>query len=300
MLVTPFREDGALDEQSLVRLVEHVLASGADGIAVGGLASEAHALSGRERRRVVEVVASRARGRVPVLVTASAESTPLAVDLARHAEQHGATAVMLAPPSVTRAGASGLARHYAAVAEAVRLPLMIQDAPAYIGKELGIEFIARLAREHPTIRYVKTEAVPAGAIVAELRAQLGEAIGLFSGAGGLYVLDTLRAGSAGTIPGCDVPELLVAVFRAYAEGHVARSEALFRRILPLLVYQMQALDICIASQKCILAHRGIIARPDLRSPGLVLARHAVADLITLYEALDLSGREDDLLPVHRE
>ena len=288
MLVTPFLEDGALDEEGLIRLVEHVVGSKVHGIAVGGLASEAHALSDQERRRIMEIITSQVRGRVPVLVAVTAESTPLAIALARHAEQSDATAIMLAPPFITRAGIGDLQRHYGAVAEAVRLPIVIQDAPGYIGRELGVELMACLVREYSNICSVKTEALPAGSIIAELRAKLGQSVSIFSGTGGLYFLDALRAGAAGTVPGCDVPRFLVGVYQAYAAGRLAEAEDRFRKILPLLVYQMQSLDICIASEKCILAHKGIIARPHLRSPAPGLGRHAIDVLIALYEELNAS------------
>jgi 2-keto-3-deoxy-L-arabinonate dehydratase len=288
MLITPFDQEGRPDERSLIRLIDHVLASEADGVAVLGLASEAHALSDGERRRLTELILAHIAGRLPVLVAATAESTALALGLARHAEQHGAAAVMLAPPYTTRAGPAALALHYGAVAGGVSLPIMIQDAPGYIGTGLGPSLIAQLVRQHPNIRYVKTEELPAGVSVANLRDQLDEDVAIFSGAGGLYLLDTLDAGAAGTIPGCDVPELLVAVVRAYRLGHIPDARALFRNVLPLLVYQLQSLDLCVACTKAVLVHRGIITHGDLRPPGLILDRWARAQLLDRYHEVSLS------------
>lgn len=283
MLVTPFDRDGQPDERSLCRLIDHVMASGAEGVAAFGLASEAHALSDGERRRLTELIAARIAGRLPLLVTVSAESTVLTVDLARHAERSGAAAVMVAPPHRTRAEPSALARHFGAVAEAIALPLMIQDAPGYIGASLGCALIAQLTREHPNMCYVKTEALPAGASVATLRDHVGEAVGIFSGTGGLYLLDTLEAGADGVIPGSDIPDLLVPIVRAYRDGRTEEAEAMFRRVLPLLVYQLQSLELCIACTKAILAHRHVIAHADPRPPAPTLSRGARARLLRLYD-----------------
>jgi dihydrodipicolinate synthase/N-acetylneuraminate lyase len=283
MLVTPFDADGEVDEQSLGRLVDHVLAAGPAGIAAFGLASETHTLAEDERRRLAEFILARVGGRLPVLITVTAESTPLAVGLARHAQQHGAAVLMLAPPRVTRTGAAGLARHYSAVAAAVDLPIMIQDAPGYIGVGLGAGLIAEIVREHANVRSVKTEALPAASAIAELRAQLGDAVAIFSGNGGLYLLDTFRGGAAGAIPGCDIPECFVTIYRAYDEGRIEDAEVLFGRLLPLLVYQNQSLDLLIATTKALLAHRGIIANDSLRPPAPPLDRRGKQEIVALYE-----------------
>lgn len=288
MLATPFDPDGRVHADGLTRLVDHVLNSGADGLAAFGLASETYALSDSERRELAEAILARVAGRRPVLITVTTESTALAVDFARHAQRSGATALMLAPPRVTRAGPAALARHYGAVAAAVDVPIMVQDAPGYIGVGLGAGLIARIVRAHPNVRYVKIETLPAAPAIAELRAEMGDAVTIFSGNGGLYLMNTLRGGAVGTIPGCDIPEPFVAIYRAHAAGDATGAEALFRRILPLLVYQNQSLDLYIACTKAVLAHRGLIAHPGLRPPGLILDSRSVADVIGLYEEVSWS------------
>src|SRR4051812_26851498 len=89
MLATPFDADDAVDETGLRRIVEHVIAAGANGLAVGGLASEAHGLTPGERERVTEAVVDQVHGRVGILVTVTAESTATAVALAAHAAANG-------------------------------------------------------------------------------------------------------------------------------------------------------------------------------------------------------------------
>lgn len=288
MLATPFDEDGEPDTDSLARLVEHVIASGADGLAAFGLAGEAHALSTAERQRLAEQILHCVAGRIPTVITATAESTPQSVQLARHAVEHGARVIMLAPPWVTKAGPQGLAQHYGAVAAAVDADIMIQDAPGYIGVALGSELIERLVREHPNVRYVKTEALPASAAMRDLADRLGEGATLFSGNGALYLLDTLRAGAAGTIPGCDIPEHFVAMYRSFVSGESSDAERLFRRLLPLLVYENQSLDLYVACTKAILARRGIVRNPRLRPPGFTLSSTAQTEIVALYDEVAAS------------
>ena len=98
-MATPFTDGGALDRQGLPRLVERALETGIAGFTVLGIAGEAHRLTDEERRRVIETVVKEVRGRVPVAVGASASGTHLAAALARMAQDSGAQALMLAPPT---------------------------------------------------------------------------------------------------------------------------------------------------------------------------------------------------------
>ena len=99
ILATPFREDGALDTAGLPRLIESALSTGVNGLTVLGIAGEAHRLTDEERRRVVETVVKETRARVPVAVGVSASGTHLATAFARMAREHGADALMVAPPT---------------------------------------------------------------------------------------------------------------------------------------------------------------------------------------------------------
>src|SRR5262245_42226944 len=99
VMATPFTDGGDLDDAGLSRLVESALATRISGITVLGIAGEAHRLTDEERRRVVEGVVKEARGRVPVAVGVSASGTHLAASFTRMAQEHGADALMVAPPA---------------------------------------------------------------------------------------------------------------------------------------------------------------------------------------------------------
>jgi 4-hydroxy-tetrahydrodipicolinate synthase len=146
ILATPFADDGSLDADGLPRLVEAVLATGVSGLTIPGIAGEAHRLTDEERRRVVEGVVKAVAGYVPVAVGVSASGTHLAAGFASMARDHGADAVMVAPP----AGARNLdlvAEYYQRVAQAARLPLVLQDEPVTTGVAMPAPFLARLIAE---------------------------------------------------------------------------------------------------------------------------------------------------------
>lgn len=263
MLVTPFDADGRIHLRDLVRVIEFVLTSECAGVAALGLGGEVAALTREERLLVTRTVTTAARGET-VIVGCSAGSTEESRAHAIAAAEMGAAAIMVAPPTRPDWTTEQLLEHYTAVAGAIQpVPVMVQDAPSFIGVRLGSAFVSELMRLQPNVRLAKPEALPAGEQAAELVA-LG--ISVFGGHGGLYFLDVLEAGGSGMIPGCEIPEAHAALFRAYESGECSAARDLFRDVLPLLVTEFQTLDHYIASCKLILTHRGIIERADTRGP----------------------------------
>src|SRR5882724_3829400 len=128
ILATPFLDDGALDAEGIPRLVDAVLGTRVTGITILGIAGEAHRLTDEERRRVVDAVVKEARGRVPVAVGVSASGTHLATAFARMAREHGADALMVAPPAGLK-NLEAVADYYRIVAAATGLPIVLQDEP---------------------------------------------------------------------------------------------------------------------------------------------------------------------------
>ena len=152
-LVTPFR-DGAVDEDAFVALVERQISAGIHGLVPVGTTGEGSTLSHEEHRRVVELCVNAARGRVPVIAGAGSNSTTEAIELARHAKTVGADAALMVTPYYNRPSQEGLYRHFAAVNEAVQLPIFIYNVPGRTSVDISNETLARLA-ELPNIVGVK-------------------------------------------------------------------------------------------------------------------------------------------------
>jgi len=152
-LVTPFR-DGAVDDAALGALVEAQLAGGIDGLVPCGTTGEASTLSMEEHVHVVRLVVKQVRGRVPVVAGAGANSTAHAIELARAAREVGADATLQVTPYYNRPSQEGLFRHFKAIAEAVRLPVVLYNVPTRTGIDLLPETVARLA-EVPGIVAIK-------------------------------------------------------------------------------------------------------------------------------------------------
>jgi 4-hydroxy-tetrahydrodipicolinate synthase len=155
-IVTPFTTDGEnIDEAALRRLVDQNIADGADGFVPAGGTGEFSVLSHQERLRLVEIVVEQTGGRATVLAHAGATSSREAIAYAKHAERIGATAIMLATPYYEPIGFDEAFAYYAAVADATSLPICAYNFPPATGLHLDVDFLVRLAREIPSVKYVK-------------------------------------------------------------------------------------------------------------------------------------------------
>ena len=284
---TPFTSAGDVDLRAQQALVRFAVEQGAHGIMCFGLAGEVFKLTAEERRRLADVILAEAAG-LPVLVGVSAESEHTARELARHAAAGGATGVVVAPPVTSRPSRDELARFFSRVAESAQIPVMIQDAPEYLGVALGPEFVRRLADSTPNVEYVKLETGPDG--LAAWREELGDGIGVFGGNGGLHILECMRAGAAGLAPGLEVIDLLVAIYDAEVAGDQARAEQLYREFLPLMVFEIQDIDHYNACAKYVLARRGVALETHLRAPAPALTASAKAVLDSFADSLGLVPR----------
>lgn len=270
MVVTPYRADGAVSLPEIARVVEFELEQGCPGVSALGLGAEVGMLSVDERSAITRTVIGAAGGR-PVVVGCSSPETALSVGLAREAAAAGAAAAMVAPPPRPELSRRELLDHFTVIAEAVApLPLMVQDAPAFVGVALDPDFVAALRRRSDNVRYAKPEAMPVLDRTAELVALGG--LDVFAGNGALYLLDALRAGAVGVIPGCGLAGQLTRIVADFAAGRYDDAERLFEQILPLLVTEFQSLDYFNACTKILLAELGVIGRPGVRGTNPVSRR----------------------------
>ncbi|HEY2662561.1 MAG TPA: 4-hydroxy-tetrahydrodipicolinate synthase [Caulobacteraceae bacterium] len=144
-LITPFR-NGQLDEDAFVALVERQIAGGVHGLVPVGTTGETATLSHDEHRRVVELCVQTARGRVPVIAGAGSNSTQEAIELVSHAKAVGADAALVVTPYYNRPSQEGIYRHYAAINDAVQLPVLVYNVPSRTSSDVSNETLARLAK----------------------------------------------------------------------------------------------------------------------------------------------------------
>ena len=244
MLYAFFDEGGELDRGAMRAQVQGALAQDVHGIAVGGLATETNKLSTDERRALMEWAAEDVGGQVPLSVTIAENNVAGQTAMAKLAGELGAAWVVLQPPPVRGASEAELIGFYGAVAEgiadAASLPVGIQNAPEYIGIGVSNAGFAELHRRHPNISILKAEG-PATYIAALVEATQG-AYTVFNGRNGMELVDSLRAGCQGIVPGVDACDRQVAIYNAMARGDEAAADCAFADILPLLSFLMISID----------------------------------------------------------
>ncbi len=284
ILATPFQPDGGLDQRSFERLIEFLLTSGVQGIALFGLAGEYYKLSDDERRTLQGIFLARTRGRVTRIVSITEHSLELAHQQATEAANAGADALLLMPPFFLSPDQSAVRDHIAEVARRVRIPILVQYSPNQTELRLSTKFFVALAEEFPHLRYVKVDSTPAGPMISSLVEESGGQIQLFVGYAGLQMVDAFSRGAVGCMPGCSMPEPYLEIYRALGKDDWKEAAAQHARLLPLINYMMQSLEFIIQCEKIILCWRGIIDSDYCRRPSMRLTAHDLRSLRALFES----------------
>ena len=285
MLATPFDDNEDVDVAYIPCLVDKAREVGCNGLVVLGVTGEAARLTDSERRTVAETVIE-AAGDMPVTVGTSAAGARVAVEYSREAQAMGASAVMVAAPPMLKPNLDTLFDHYQRIADAVDLPIVVQDYPLTTGVNMPVPFIVRLSEEIESARYLKLEDPPTPTKIEAIRKQTGDALGIFGGLGGVFLLDELAQGSAGAMTGFAYPEILVEVCRLMASGERAKAEEVFYKYLPLILFESQE-GIGVSIRKEALRHRGLIGTSRVRRPGGPVTDATRAQLLHLIESLGL-------------
>jgi 4-hydroxy-tetrahydrodipicolinate synthase len=143
-LVTPFA-GGKIDEQAFAILIERQIAAGVHGVVPVGTTGETSTLNHHEHKRVVSLCVEVVGGRIPVIAGAGSNATEEAIDFVRHAKSAGADAALVVTPYYNRPSQAGLYRHYAAIDEAVDLPVIVYNVPSRTSVDIANDTLARLA-----------------------------------------------------------------------------------------------------------------------------------------------------------
>ena len=262
----PYEEDESIDHATLEREVDYLFDVGADGFCLA-LVSDVLRLTAEERLSLPRQLVQWAQGRGPVVINVGAESTVQACAYARAAEEAGASALMAIPPISQATPEAQLRRYFEAILTAVDIPLMVQDASSYVGDPMSLEFQANLFRDFGERILFKPEATPLGFCISGLRDRTDGQAAIFEGSGGVLLIDSFRRGIAGSIPGVEFLDGLVALWKALEEGDDRRAYALHAPISALAVLQLQGgLDGFIALERYVMQKRGIFKNLVNRTP----------------------------------
>jgi len=264
---TPFTDDDRIDAEALRREIDWAYKVGADGLGTG-MVSEILRLTSDERRELTERIVEFSAGRGAVFAAVGAESGKQALQYARHAEEAGCDAVMAAPPLTARPTAAALLEYYRELADGVSLPVIVQDASGYVGSAIPMSvYLQLIERYGPEKILFKPEASPIGPNLSALRDATGGRAKIYEGSGGILLIDSYRRGIAGTMPGMDLLDGIIALWQALERGDDEAAYAIYFPIAAIVTLQLQAgLDGFLAIEKALLVRRGLWTSDRRRAP----------------------------------
>ena len=266
IIPTAFTDSGDFDPASQRRVVDLFVRSGINGLTALGVTGEVARLEEHERATVLQSVVDHVAGRVPVVAGTSADGTRTCISYSRQAKQLGAAAVMVSPPRMPKLNSAAVVNHYKALADAVDLPIVVQDYPPITGFAMEPALLARIAKEIPSARTIKLEDPPTPFKTARiLEASAGTAVQIFGGLGGVFLLEELISGATGAMTGFAFPEILVRIMKHWGAGEHDAAADVFYRAVPLMRFEFQE-GIGMAIRKEVLRRRGALASAATRAP----------------------------------
>jgi dihydrodipicolinate synthase/N-acetylneuraminate lyase len=284
---TPFLDNGDIDVEGQKRCIDFMIDAGVNGICILANYSEQFAITDDEREQLTTLIMDHVAGRVPMIVTTTHFSSRIAAERSRRAQQAGAAMVMLMPPyhgATIRADDGGVRGYYEAVAEAIDIPIMVQDAPVS-GVNLSAAFLAQLAKDIPQLSYIKAEMPGAAAKLRALIELAGDALaGPFDGEESITLIPDLDAGASGTMPSAMIPDALRLVCDRYRIGQRDAAIAVYERWLPLINFENRQCGL--RATKALMHEGGIISSELVRHPQTALHPATRAGLVELAKHRD--------------
>lgn len=231
-LVTPMQEDGSVDYDALKALIDWHIAEGTDCIGVVGTTGESATVDVEEHCEIIRVAVEHAKGRVPILAGAGANSTAEAISLSKYAKEVGADCTLQVVPYYNKPSQEGIYRHFRAIAEAVDIPVMLYNVPGRTVADMQPETVLRLT-EVPGIFGIK-EATGSIERAAWLLKQVPSSFSVYSGDDSTAIALMLLGGKGNVSVTANVaPKLMHELCMAAIAGDIATAREIHFRLLPL-------------------------------------------------------------------
>ena len=232
-MVTPFNADGSVNYEAGADFADWLLANGSDGLVVEGSTGEAATMDMDEKIKFMQTIVARVNGRAKIVAGAGTNCTASTIDLVKKMEACGVDGVLVVGPYYNKPTQEGYYQHFAAVAKATKLPIIVYNVPGRTGGNIAPETVARLAADFSNIVAIK-EAAGNVAQTAELYRVLPEDFSIYSGDDGL-ILPFLSVGACGLISVLANVNgnLLQQLMQAYSEGRVKDAADINKVMVPL-------------------------------------------------------------------
>lgn len=278
VIATPFYEDETIDYDGLSRLIDFAADCGNSAACLPAYGSEFYKLSDAERVAVAAAACEHSGGRIPIVAQSNHPSARVAADLAKQNADAGADAISIALPRLFAVSEADLLRYSERIANAVGLPLLIQDFNPG-GTTVGALFAKRLKDSCPNFRWLKLEEPMMGAKVEEIVSATNGGVGVLEGWGGLYMMELIRSrddeaqgqhGICGIMPALSISDILGEIYRRMREGRTDDGYDLFDGVAPYVVFSLQNLELYHHVEKRTLQARGVLDSVVVRDTQLTM------------------------------
>jgi 4-hydroxy-tetrahydrodipicolinate synthase len=282
---TPLDENDNIDQAIFKREIDWLIECGVKGLVLA-MVSEVMRFSADERRLQWQSALKIINKRVPLIVSVGAESTAIAISLAKSAQADGATALMATPPAIFPATSDEIYTYYSEIIEAVKIPLIVQDASNYMGQPLDLELYGNLIEKYGTERVqFKPEAKPVKERAAALQEIAHGQARIFEGQSGIDLLDTHPLGLVGTMPGGEIPWAIIKLWNALESDDLELAKSIHNLVSQLVAFQ-QNIDGYVAVEKYLLVKQGIFESVRQRGPvRTILSSEVKIEIDQIFEKL---------------
>lgn len=232
-MITPFNEDGSVNFSEAIKFSEWLLKNGTDALVVAGTTGEAPTMSILEKKELFKGIIDKTNGKAPVIVGTGSNDTADSITLTKMAEELGANGALVVGPYYNKPTQEGYYRHFKAIANATKLPIILYNVPGRTGSNILPETVVRIVNDCENIVAIK-EAGGSVAQVAKLYELLPERITIYSGDDNL-ILPFMSVGATGLISVLSNinAKILQELMKAYETGNVEKAKEINKKMLPL-------------------------------------------------------------------
>ncbi len=279
----PFNEDESIHYEGIDKIVDFVIESGCKSICLFAFNSEPHKMTLEEKKSVITYFLKSVNGRIETVIGLIDNSIKGVIELGLTAKDGNADGVILYPPSVSCPAGEELIYYFKTVADAVDLPVMIQDNPRSTGINMSLDFIIDIYNRIPQFRYLKVECPAPIRKIRQINEITKGAIKCYSGNGGIFAVDAHKNGAWGIMPGIAICDKFVEFYEHLHAGREDKARDIFEKILPLVWYEDQTLEFYISCEKELLNRMNVTKNSLIRRPGTVLTESEKEELFCLFD-----------------
>ena len=273
---TPFTANEEVDEEALKKLIDFAIGNGTEAVCLPAYASEFYKLSDEEKLRVVKVAVEHSAGRIQIVAQSNHPSLKVASKLAQVNVEAGADVVSIAVPRIFNLPENSVKEYLSGfLASVPNTPVLIQDFNPG-GVSISVQLIKELMEKHSNFKYLKLEEPLCAPKFEAIIEATGGKIGLMEGWGGLYMLELVKVGIKGVMPGLGVSDILQKVFMLRKNGKDAEAFDLFEKVMPQIFFSLQNMELFHYVEKELLIARGVLSNSVVRKAAYKPDDHTAA------------------------